>query len=1525
MAIENRTEQPIVTTQRAYTLRLGGLDKHDNTWRDRLWHTHEAVNKGAKAFGDWLLTMRGGLCHTLAEADVPGKGNKPARHPTPQEIRSRRIVLALSWLSVESQRGAPESHLVSHDLDMATGERKNWKTVEALRVILRGRSLCEEQIDQWANDCQDSLSAKIREDAVWVNRSKAFDLAANKIGASLTREELWDFLQPFFANKHDYLQMDTVAGVTNGDSETDAEEAKEDSSEEKAKDLSQKAGQWLSSRFGTGTGADFSRFSKVYEVLAARCGSVAVGVSGVEAIRIIAGTLADFSPGSNDIKGMLGLMSGPGYKSATRNILQKINTLQTVSQQDLDRLRKASEKDALQSKQKVGGKGSRPYANAILQDVEAACGICYAGTGESPARHWQYAVILDHAARRVSMAHSWIKRAEEQRGKFEIEKDKLDRVPKDALAWLDAFCARRSSESGASDAYRIRRSAVDGWKQVIVAWAALPPKPENQGSELLSDAESARIQAARELQDTVEKFGDIQLFEALSLTGAKCVWQPDGRPDAQPLLDYVAGTDAISKKQRFKVPAYRHPDALLHPVFCDFGNSRWSINYAIHRAPKKLTLAQQQLEKKKAKIDKAEQTLANAGDAAKQADIREKINGLCAVFTQQQENVAWLNSRHAMIMSLWDGTHIEDTPLIWQSKRFGSDIGQPVEAQPLPVSRADRFGRAVAMAEDNVPVVPSGLFDLSDWNGRLQAPRRQLEAIAAIRDSAKLSVNEKQQLVAKRIQSIRWLLTFSAKLQSHGPFIAYAAQHGFDWRYGAHGPENKSRQGLAKLILCRLPGLRILSVDLGHRYAAACAVWETLNAGQIQKACLDAGKAAPGPCTLYLHLKQIANGKEKKTIFRRIAADTLPDGSPHPAPWARLDRQFLIKLQGEDRDARLATSEEIAAVEQMENELGVVRQLKRKGRELLVDELMSDALRTLRLGLRRHGVRARIAFNLTANKRIRPGGKEEVLDQEGRVLLLTEILLAWYELYTAERWTDEHARELWNRHIQQLLGETILQNTVNQEDTPSAAKRRKLREETSGKLKHVAEQIAKNDSLCRQLHVLWSAQWQTEDVIWRTRLRMMRRWLLPRGVKRNAQLRISIRDVGGLSLTRIASFKSLYQVQKAYQMRPHPEDPRLNIPERGDSRLENFGQRVLDAMERMRENRVKQLASRIAEAALGIGDETGISSKDGSQKKRPTERSSDPRFAPCHAVVIEDLTHYRPDETQTRRENRQLMSWSSSKVKKYLGEACELNGLYLREVSPAFTSRQDSRTGAPGLRCNDVTRVEFNNSPFWRKQVGAAKKNQKERNKKERNKEDARERYLLSIEEEIRGAANDRDVFRIPVKGGEIFVSACITDAGNDAKKNAPSGLQADLNAAANIGLRAITDPDWEGRWWYIPCDAATLCPDQKKFIGCKAVDPTKPLRVVAKEGAMSASGIGSKTSGRKKNAATDGTRIVKLWRDPSGAPIHRDVLLSPEWQDYAGYWNEVQHRVIRNLKTCYEQVSQQEDPFVSQDADMPF
>lgn len=45
---------------------------------------------------------------------------------------------------------------------------------------------------------------------------------------------------------------------------------------------------------------------------------------------------------------------------------------------------------------------------------------------------------------------------------------------------------------------------------------------------------------------------------------------------------------------------------------------------------------------------------------------------------------------------------------------------------------------------------------------------------------------------------------------------------------------NADRKGRAKLMLSRLPGLRVLSVVLtAHRSAAACAVWEAISSEQL--------------------------------------------------------------------------------------------------------------------------------------------------------------------------------------------------------------------------------------------------------------------------------------------------------------------------------------------------------------------------------------------------------------------------------------------------------------------------------------------------------------------------------------------------------------------------------------------------------------------------------------------------------------------------------------------------------------------
>ena len=217
------------------------------------------------------------------------------------------------------------------------------------------------------------------------------------------------------------------------------------------------------------------------------------------------------------------------------------------------------------------------------------------------------------------------------------------------------------------------------------------------------------------------------------------------------------------------------------------------------------------------------------------------------------------------------------------------------------------------------------------------------------------------------------------------------------------------------------------------------------------------------------HEKAKTEGRDKfhpVTIYRRIGADTLPDGTPHPAPWARLDRQFLIRLQGEEEGVREASNEEVWKVYQLEAELGrtapIIDRLVKAGwgqsgkqrarlealRELgwkpaseagvsdgidadegevrnpslSVDELMSSAVRTMRLALKRHGNRARIAHYLINDERTKPGGIQERMDEKWRIDLLQDALAMWHDLFSSRGWRDDAARRLWDEHVARLSG-----------------------------------------------------------------------------------------------------------------------------------------------------------------------------------------------------------------------------------------------------------------------------------------------------------------------------------------------------------------------------------------------------------------------------------------------------------------------------------------------------------------------
>ncbi|MEW6258988.1 MAG: type V CRISPR-associated protein Cas12b [Thermodesulfobacteriota bacterium] len=1438
-------------TQRAYTLRLRGADPNDLSWRETLWKTHEAVNKGAKVFGDWLLTLRGGLDHTLADTQIKQK-DRSGRNPADEKRKARRILLALSWLSVESEIGAPADYIIASGKEAA--ENRNRKVMAALEEILKSRNLADNEIGEWLNDCSASLSAAIRGDAVWVNRSKAFDDAVRTF-SGLSREYARVMIMDFFGPENNYLRLPAASG----DDEFGIGTSSDDGPEFRTL-----ARQWVSTNFGTGQKSDTDTIVNQLNILANADLKQFAGENRDSFIKNLCDLIGIQGEDSDALRSGIGWSTG--RKSKGRLAISSLPN--PVTAEAISTLQRKFKEEADDKQSKLTTRNVPQWMPCLRQVIEQKCGMPFRGNRDHIG---EYSVILDHAARRVSLAHTWIKRAEAERRRFDEDAQRMDNVPGPVKEWLDEFCRERSGTSGAVEPYRIRRRAVDGWKEVVAAWS----KAECKNAE-------DRIAAARALQDDpeIDKFGDIQLFEALAEDDAVCVWHKDGdaakTPDPQLLIDYVLAAEAEFKKRHFKVPAYRHPDALLHPVFCDFGKSRWDIAFEIHR----------QAKPKKRQRGKAKDDFPNL---------------------------------RALSLTLWTGSEMKPVPLCWQSKRLARDLALGQDTQndeaSKEVTRADRLGRAASNVTKSDAVKISKLFEQKDWNGRLQAPRQQLEAIA--RYVEKHGWDQKAEKMRDRIQ---WLVTFSARLQPKGPYDESAETNplGIDPQSWPHADLNKTRKGLA-----RLPGLRVLSVDLGHRYAAACAVWEALSSEDMKKACRDAGHEEPEECTLYLHLKKKVErqkkGKivevEETTIYRRIGADTLSDDRQHPAPWARLDRQFLIKLQGEEEGAREASNEEIWKVHQLEVELGrttpMIDRLAMTGwgqsgkqrtrlealRELgwkpvseagvfdgtdadegevrkpslSVDELMSSAVRTMRLALKRHGDRARIAHYLITEEKTNPGGIKEKLDQNKQIDLLLDALVMWHGLFSSRGWRDEAARQLWDDRVAKLSGYKAPKEIGGES---SGSERKNKQKENREKLYDVAKALAQDATLRQALHDAWKSRWENDDERWKKLLRWFKDWILPRGKSSDDP---AIRKVGGLSLTRLATLTEFRRkIQVGFFTRLRPDGTRAEIKE-------DFGQSALDALEHLREQRVKQLASRIAEAALGIGRIRRP--MGGKTPKRPNARVD----KPCHAIVIEDLTHYRPEETRTRRENRQLMTWSSSKVKKYLAEACQLHGLHLREVSASYTSRQDSRTGAPGIRCEDVSVKEFMRSPFWRKQVAQAEKKQAE------GKGDARERFLCTLNAKWKDKTvtdwEGAGVIRIPLNGGEVFVSA-------DPNSPAAKGIHADLNAAANIGLRALTDPDWPGKWWYVPCDPASFKPIEDKVGGSKAINLEKPLREPAQT--QSGEAATDKKKGGRKGAGKS-KEVVNLWRDISSFPTtFREI---GEWREYAAYQNEVQCRVIRVLE----------------------
>lgn len=1461
-------------TTRAYTLKLTG----EGDWRQTAWNTHVIANCGAQAWGDWLLTLRGGLSASLAD-DAP----------------ERRVLLALSWISVESPGSlVPQASIVVRGADPA--DERLRRVLERFHTILERLEVGDR--DEWIAACQPALTARIRDDAVWVDRSGCF-AALQEQFPGLTASWAEDTLFSLLGGADDYFSMPDDDGPA-----------------AEPKDFVQKAGGWLSRNWGAGEKSNSAAISTRLKQLAFVPPPQIVGRSAHEALASLLQSLGQSPTKDADarriVKQLKQLVGWKGRPSKGAMALTAISEAEQVSdelwQKTRDKLMEESRDQAGKSREDA----TPPvWMNDWRTEMEQRLGMPYRTTKDLI---WEHGVVFDHALRRVSSAHTWIKRAEVERRRFAEDAAKRELISATARDWLDAYCEQCTGTSGASGDYCIRKAAIDGWDRILQAWADLGPDSTRQ----------QRIEAARDVQANLsenEKFGDAQLFagvgdaDAQSLLScladdeAHCVWHDEqGRPTADILRDYVVARIADRDQRRFKVPAFRHPDPLRHPIYIDYGNSRWGISYAALEAAQKR-------EKNKEKLAKA-----------RTDKTRVKLR-------QELESVPNLQD---ITLDFWNGERVAPLILRWACKRLWRDLdlanfGRPTDAKS--VSRADRLGRIAAGQLPAAAVDIRDVFQQKDWNGRLQAPRDQLDRLADIvygkRDGARLEPDfgRLSQVfddarARKMWERLNWFLTTSVKLMPSGPWLDYVAEglpEGIEFKSGRSGPYlnyavNKGRKSQARLQLARLPGLRVLSLDLGHRYAAACVVWEAVSHDHINAACRDADEFTWGKNGLYLHVRRRTDriqksgrnkGKPvvKTVVYRRIGPDRLPDGTIHPAPWARLERQFLIKLQGEDRTTRHAKADEIAAVNGYRAFLGLPDLTETR----YIDDLHRETVGLARLGLRRLGNVARVACAMTARQKPLAGGRmSDSMTPEQRTEHVLDALLWWQELAASNRYQDDWAREQWNSWVVETLGGP---QPVEVDEDASHSDRRKKIDASREPLRCVAQQLADPASdLALELQQAWTKQWQTRSDQWKHHLRWLRQFVLPRCKDMNDDP-VRIRRLGGLSVRRLQTIRDLYQVLKAFHMRPEPDDLRKNVPPPGDESMAKFGRRILNQLERLREQRIKQLASRVIEAALGGGR---IKQSQQHDRRRPQARIDNP----CHAVVVENLEHYRPDESRLRRENRQLMAWAARNVRKYIVEGCELHGLHFLEVPPAFTSRQDSRTGAPGIRCEEVRRDVFIEAA--RTATITKDRHQKtetqfdrdvrrlvrqiQRSKVKAESQDGcspRDEVLVTVAARLADGDYQHPAIRLPRQGGEMFVSA-------DPDSPVANGLQADLNAAANIGLRALMDPDWYGAWWFVLVNANTGQPVTEKVQGCPCWESAPCLLPRADsaddDDSASPSKTGRVSTKRPKTA-------IYAWNLNYG----NENSTAGNWMTTSQYWEQVERDVCEHLR---REQTQPENPF---------
>ena len=279
----------------------------------------------------------------------------------------------------------------------------------------------------------------------------------------------------------------------------------------------------------------------------------------------------------------------------------------------------------------------------------------------------------------------------------------------------------------------------------------------------------------------------------------------------------------------------------------------------------------------------------------------------------------------------------------------------------------------------------------------------------------------------------------------------------------------------------------------------------------------------------------------------------------------------------------------------------------------------------------------------------------------------------------------------------------------------------------------------------------------------------------------------------GLSIERIEQLESLRQrcqsLNRALMQTPG-QPAKLGRSKRGIE-LPDPCPELLDRLDNLKEQRVNQTAHLILAQALGVRLRPHTNDS-ATRQKRDIHGEYEKFREPVDFLVLENLDRYLASQGRSRGENSRLMKWCHRAILGKLKQLCqEVYGLRILETPAAYSSRFCSLTGVAGFRAVELT--PDNQQDFrWRKHLerladpeGMKKLSRDEREESRHVK--AFFDVLDRLNKDLLANRSARPKWRTllaPVAGGPLFVPM------------RGKLQQADINAAINLGLRAIAAPD---------------------------------------------------------------------------------------------------------------------------------